>query len=299
MSLLLAFDDERALAERLAQATSLPLVFVARHRFPDGETRLRLPPALPEHTVLLRGLQQPNEKLTELMLAAAGARELGAQRLTLVSPYLAYMRQDMAFTPGEVVSQRHVGRALAGWFDAVITVDPHLHRVATMDEVVPGRCGIALSAAPLLGAWIAEHAPGALLLGPDEESLQWVRAAAQANGMAYAVCSKLRHADRKVEVTLPQDLELRGRSVVLLDDVASTGRTLIEAARGALARGAATVDVAVTHALLVGDALEQLRAAGVREVWSTDSVPHPSNVVSIAPMLARALSSSEPPSAAR
>ncbi|TXL64757.1 ribose-phosphate diphosphokinase [Zeimonas arvi] len=298
MSLLLAFDDERALAERLAQAAGLPLAFVARHRFPDGESRLRLPPALPAHTVLLRGLQQPNAKLTELMLAAAGARELGARRLTLVSPYLAYMRQDTAFTPGEVVSQRHVGRALAAWFDAVITVDPHLHRVSTMDEVVPGRRGVALSAAPLLGEWVARRQPDALLLGPDEESLQWARAAAAAGGLDHAVCRKLRHADHEVEVELP-GLELRGRAVVLLDDVASTGRTLVEAARGALARGAATVDVAVTHALLVGDALEQLRAAGVREVWSTDSVPHPSNVVSIAPMLARALSSSERPSAAR
>lgn len=289
MSLLLAFDDERALAERLAQAAGLPLAFVARHRFPDGESRLRLPPALPAYTVLLRGLQQPNEKLTELMLAAAGARELGAQRLTLLSPYLAYMRQDMAFAPGEVVSQRHVGRALAAWFDTVITVDPHLHRVSTMDEVVPGRCGIALSAAPLLGEWIAEHARGALLVGPDAESLQWVRAAAQAHGMDYAVCSKLRHADRKVEVTLPEDLELRGRSIVLLDDVASTGRTLIEAARGARERGAARVDVAVTHALFVGDSLAELKAAGVDRVWSTDSVPHESNVVSIAGMVAGAL----------
>ena len=71
-----------------------------------------------------------------------------------------------------------------------------------------------------------------------------------------------------------------------------------EAARGALARGAATVDVAVTHALLVGDALQQLRAGGVREVWSTDSVPHASNVVSVAPLLARVLSSfaAPPPS---
>lgn len=297
MSLLLAFDDERALAERLAQAAGLPLAFVARHRFPDGETRLRLPPAVPAHTVLLRGLQQPNQKLTELMLTAAGARELGAQRLTLVSPYLAYMRQDMAFAPGEVVSQRHVGRALAAWFDAVITVDPHLHRVATMDEVVPGRCGISLSAAPLLGEWIAAHAPGALLLGPDEESLQWVRAAAQAHGMDYAVCSKLRHADRKVEVTLPEDLELGGRPVVLLDDVASTGRTLIEAARGALDRGAASVDVAVTHALFVGDSLAELKAAGVCRVWSTDSVPHESNVVSIAGMVAAALTSPGSPRA--
>ncbi|MCM5571245.1 ribose-phosphate diphosphokinase [Burkholderiaceae bacterium FT117] len=289
MSLLLAFDDEAALAQRLARESGWRLAFVDRHRFPDGETRLRLPPSLPERVALLRGLQQPNEKLAELMLAAGGARELGARHLVLASPYLAYMRQDIAFVPGEVVSQRHLGRALAAWFDAVVTVDPHLHRVSSMDQVVPGSRGIALSAAPLLGEWVAGQVPGALLLGPDEESLQWVRAAAEAHGLAFAVCRKRRHADREVEVELP-GVDLRGRAVVLLDDVASTGRTLVEAARGALARGAASVDVAVTHALMVGDAMAELKAAGVRHVWSTDSVPHESNAVSIAPMLARALS---------
>jgi ribose-phosphate pyrophosphokinase len=292
MSVLLAFDDERALAQGLAAALGWPLAPIGRHRFPDGESRLRLPPALPAHAVLLRGLQQPNEKIAELMLAAAGARELGAQRLTLVSPYLAYMRQDMAFTPGEVVSQRHLGRALAAWFDAVITVDPHLHRVSTMDEVVPGRRGLAVSAAPLLGAWVAQQLPGALLIGPDEESRQWVAVAAAHGGLAHSVCRKQRHGDTAVDVALP-DVDVQGRAVVLLDDVASTGRTLVAAARGVLARGAAAVDVAVTHALLVGDAEAQLRAAGVRHVWSTDTVPHPSNVVSIVPLLARALAALE------
>lgn len=289
MTVLLAFDDETSLAERLADACGWSLALIGRHRFPDGETRLRLPPVLPSQIAILRGLQQPNDKLAELMLAAAGARELGAQRLALVSPYLAYMRQDMAFTPGEVVSQRHLGRALATWFDAVITVDPHLHRVATMDEVVPGRRGIALTAAPLLGAWVAQQRPGALLLGPDEESAQWVRVAAAGHGLDAAVCRKQRHGDHAVAIALPA-VELRGRAVVLLDDVASTGHTFVEAARGALARGAASVDVAVTHALLVGDAVERLRAAGVREIWSTDCVPHPSNVISVVPLLAQALS---------
>lgn len=288
MSLLLAFDDEERLARRLAEALGWPLATIGRHRFPDGETRLRLPPALPADAVILRGLQQPNEKLTELMLAAAGARELGARRLALVSPYLAYMRQDMAFTPGEVVSQRHVGRLLAQWFDAVLTVDPHLHRVATMDEVVPGRRGIALSAAPLLGRWVARQRPGALLLGPDEESAQWVHVAAAGHDLDAAVCRKQRRGDRDVEVVLPE-AALRGRAVVLLDDVASTGHTFVEAARAALAGGAASVDVAVTHALLVGDAHERLRAAGVGAMWSTDSVPHASNVVSVVPLLAQAL----------
>ncbi len=290
MSLVLAFDDEAALAQRLAAALALPWALVERHRFPDGETRLRLPPALPVRVVLLRGLQDPNAKLTELLLAAAGARDLGARQLLLVSPYLAYMRQDMAFNPGEVVSQRQLGRLLAASFDAVVTVDPHLHRVTTMDEVVPGRHSLALTAATLLGGHAARQVPRALLLAPDEEAGQWVRLAAQAHGLDHAVCRKLRHGDRDVEVALP-DVDVRGRAVVLLDDVASTGRTLAAAARGALAHGAASVDVAVTHALFIGDALAQVHAAGVRHVWSSDCVPHASNAVSVVPLLAQALRS--------
>jgi ribose-phosphate pyrophosphokinase len=286
--MLLAFDDELALGAALARALGQPLARIERHRFPDGETRLRLPHELPPQVTLLRGLQQPDEKLAPLLLAAAGARELGALRIVLVSPYLAYMRQDMAFHPGEVVSQRHLGALLAGAFDAVVTVDPHLHRVATLGAVLGGRCGVALTAAPLLGAHVAQQVPGALLLAPDEEAGQWVRAAAQAHGLAHAVCHKQRHGDRDVEVALPA-VDVGGRAVVLMDDVASTGRTLAAAARGALARGAASVDVAVTHALFVGDALEQVRAAGVRHVWSSDCVPHASNVVSVVPLLAAAL----------
>ena len=286
--MLLHFDDEQALAQALAAALGLPCALVQRHVFPDGETRLRLPPALPADVILLRGLQQPNAKLTELWLAAAGARDLGAHRLTLVSPYLAYMRQDMAFTPGEVVSQRHVGLLLAQAFDRVVTVDPHLHRVPTLDAVLPGRRGTAVTAAPMLGRWIAGQVPGALLLGPDEEAAQWVRVAAEAAGLDHAVCLKQRRGDHDVAVSLPT-IPVAGRSVVLLDDVASTGRTLVSAARGALAAGAASVDVAVTHALFVGDAEAQVRAAGVGRVWSTDCVPHASNAVSVVPLLAQAL----------
>jgi ribose-phosphate pyrophosphokinase len=194
----------------------------------------------------------------------------------------------MAFSPGEAVSQRHIGRALAAWFDQVITVDPHLHRVSTMDEVLPGRRGQALSAAPLLGAWAARHAHRPILLGPDDEAAQWVRAAALVQGLQHGTCRKQRNGDREVVVALP-DTDFAGREVVLIDDVASTGRTLSAAAQGLLARGARAVDVAVTHALFVDDAIAQLAQAGVRHVWSSDSVPHASNVVSLVPLLATAL----------
>lgn len=288
MSLLLYFDDEQGPAQGLAGDLGWPCGPIQCHSFPDGEYKLTLPTALPQRVVLYRGLQQPNAKLAQLMLVAPALRESGVRHLTLVAPYLAYMRQDKAFVPGEVVSQRHLGRALAQWFDAVITVDPHLHRVHSMEEVVPGRAGLALTAAGLIGAFVAREVPGALLLGPDEESGQWVRAAAAAQALDHGVCLKTRRGDHEVEVRMPA-VKVSGRRVVVLDDVASTGRTLVAATRLALAQGALSVDVAVTHGLFVGDALTHIRDAGARHVWSTDSVAHSSNVIPLAPLLARSL----------
>lgn len=286
--MLLYFEDARQGATHLAQVAQLPARMIERHRFPDGETKLRLPEALPARIVIFRTLNNPNDKLIELLLAAQTARTLGATHLTLVAPYLAYMRQDIAFRPGEAISQRIVGKYLADLFDAVITVDPHLHRVATLQEAVPLDQAVVLSGAPLLSDWIAAQRQRPLLIGPDEESAQWVGLAAARHGFDHAVCRKVRHGDRDVEVALP-DIALSGRQVVLLDDMASTGHSVARAAQLLLAAGAASVDVAVTHALFSGDALQAMQAAGIGEVWSTDCIEHPSNVVSMASALAIAL----------
>ncbi len=287
-ALLLHFEDESASAARIADAAGIPTACISRHRFPDGELKLRLPEALPPRIALLRSLAQPNEKLVELLLAARTARTLGATQLTLIAPYLAYMRQDMAFNPGEAVSQRIVGSFLADLFDAVITVDPHLHRIQTLEEAVPVPRTVVLSGAPLLADLIAQRRPQALLIGPDEESAQWVAQAAARHHFEHAVCRKVRHGDRHVEIALP-GLDVRRRQVVLLDDMASSGHTLAQAARGLLAAGAASVDVAVTHALFAYDAGRLLWDAGIRQVWSTDCIAHPSNAVGMAPAIAAAL----------
>lgn len=285
---LLYFEDEWALARQLADAAGLTAECVDRHVFPDGEIKLRLPTPLPDRVVLLRSLHAPNAKLVELLLTAQTARELGARHLTLVTPYLAYMRQDVAFQPGEAVSQKIIGRHLAQLFDAVITVDPHLHRVSSLQEAVPAAQALALTAAPLLADFVHSHCPGAVLIGPDEESAQWITSAARQHGFDHGVCRKTRHGDRQVEISLP-DVPVAGRAVVLLDDIASSGHTLAQAARLLLQAGARSVDVAVTHALFSGDALEVVRQAGVSRIWSTDAVPHESNSVGLAPLLAEAL----------
>lgn len=285
---LLYFEDETGLALRLAEAAGLEARRVECHRFPDGELRLRLPEVLPQNLVVLRGLQLPNDKLIELLLVARSARQRGVHRIVLVCPYLAYMRQDMAFAPGEVVSQQVIGGFLAGLFDAVLTVDPHLHRVSSLAAVMPGCQAIALSGTPLLAELVGERRPDALLLGPDGESAQWVSVAAAHAGLDHAVCTKVRHGDCEVAIELPR-VPLAGRKVVLIDDVASSGHTLAVAARLALQAGAVSVDVAVTHALFAGVALQNVQDAGVGEIWSTDSVAHSTNVVSVAPMFACAL----------
>jgi ribose-phosphate pyrophosphokinase len=284
--MLLHFDDERDYAERLATAAGLAMAPIQRHRFPDGELKLRLPTPVGAHAVMLRSLHRPNEKLVELLLAARAARDLGARHLTLVAPYLAYMRQDAAFAPGEAVSQRIVGRWLAELFDAIVTIDPHLHRVGSLNEAVPAVTAVALSAAPLIGA--SFHGADALMLGPDAEAEPWVRDAAAAAGCEAAVCRKTRRGDRDVEVTLP-DVSYEGRHVVVVADVASTGRTLAAVARQARARGAHRVDVAVTHALLVDDATDVLSAAGVNAFLSTDTVPHSSNRIDTTALVSSAL----------
>ena len=285
---LLCLDDEADIASRAAAEAGWTLHVVERHRFPDGELRLRLPPSLPPRVVVWRGLHQPNEKLVELLLLAQTARTLGAQHLTLVAPYLAYMRQDIAFNPGEAISQRVVGAFLATLFDAVITVDPHLHRVATLQEAVPVPDAVVLSGAPLLADHIAAQRSDVLLIGPDEEALQWVAVAAERHGWAHAVCRKTRHGDRQVDIELPA-LPVAGRAVVLIDDVASSGHTLARAAQLLCAAGAASVDVAVTHALFATGAEQLVRDAGVGAIWSTDCIAHPSNAVSIVPAVAAAL----------
>ncbi|QOR39523.1 ribose-phosphate diphosphokinase [Billgrantia diversa] len=286
---LLYFDEETLPAKRLAAAAGLEARPVGLHRFPDEELCLRLPLAeLPPSLVIYRSLNRPNDKLVELMLLVRHAREQGVEHLVLVAPYLAYMRQDVAFNQGELVSQRLVGGFLAELFDAVLTVDPHLHRIERLEQAVPVRHAITLSGVPQLATAIAERRPDALLLGPDIESQQWVECAARVAELEYDVCTKKRHGDLDVEIVLPS-LDLAGRRVVLLDDIASSGHTLAVATQKVLSAGAASVDVAVTHALFAGDALNVIRQAGVGEVWSTDTIAHESNTVFMAPVIARAL----------
>jgi ribose-phosphate pyrophosphokinase len=287
-SMVLGFPDYSCPARSLAATAGLAYAEINLHHFPDGESRLRLPDSMPERVVICRSLNQPNEKLIELAFAASTARELGAEQITLVAPYLCYMRQDKAFHRGEAVSQLIIGRFLANWFDGLITVDPHLHRVHHLNDAVPVAKTNVLKATEAMAAFLDGRLDDPLLLGPDRESEQWVAAIAQRNQLDFHVASKIRFGDSDVQVNLP-DADYRGRNVVLVDDVASTGRTLEIASRNLLACQPASINVMVTHALFVDDALQRLKNAGVSQVWSCDSIIHPTNEIALAESLGQAL----------
>jgi ribose-phosphate pyrophosphokinase len=123
-----------------------------------------------------------------------------------------------------------------------------------------------------------------ILIGPDSEAEQWVSSVATPNQWAYGVCNKTRRGDQEVEIAFPE-INLKGRSVVLVDDVASSGQTLATATRACLSQNAKNVDVMVTHALFFEDAKQRLIQAGVRNMWSTDSVSHESNVIPLNELL--------------
>jgi ribose-phosphate pyrophosphokinase len=285
--MLLAFPDYLAQAQRLAPRLGLPLGEVEVHRFPDGESFIALPPDLPKHVLFCRSLNRPNDKLIELLLGAGTARELGAERLTLIAPYLCYMRQDFANRPGVAVSQRHIGRLLAELFDDVITVDPHLHRIDRLDRVIPLDHAISLNATVPIAEFLKQKFADALLLGPDSESRQWTATLAEMTGFAFQVAEKIRLGDTQVNLKLP-DADYRTQPVVLVDDMASTGRTLAKAAELLREKGATEIYAVVTHALFCGDAERVIGDAGIKAVWSTDSIDHTTSCILLDGLLAEA-----------
>ena len=286
--LVLGFPEYVEQANRLAGALDSPCKIVDVHRFPDGESRVRLPEDRQPHVVFCRSLNRPNDKLVELMLAAEGARELGARKLTLVAPYLCYMRQDTAFSPGEAISQAIVGRWLAGLFERIVTVDPHLHRTDSLDTVMPDTEAVALSAAPLMGEYLRGMPEKPFLIGPDEEARQWVERIAELADTEFAIAAKSRTGDREVQVRL-QGADCSGKPVVIVDDIVSTGETMAAAVRLAHAGGAREVRCLVTHALFCEGALELLRSVDVAGIASSDSIAHASNELHLAPIIADAV----------
>jgi ribose-phosphate pyrophosphokinase len=255
--------------------------------FPDGESYVRIESVVRGCDVVVAcTLDHPDPKLLPLYFFAMAAREQGARSVGLVAPYLAYMRQDKQFAPGEAITSASFAQLLSGFLDWLVTVDPHLHRRGSLDEIytIPSR---VVAAAPLVAEWIGRHVKDPLLVGPDEESRQWVEAIAEAAHAPCTILRKTRRGDRDVEISFAGLEHFAGHSPVLVDDIISTGRTMAQTLRGLRDAGLVGGVCIGVHAIFAEGALEELRSAGASRVVTCDAVAHPSNEIALAPALAR------------
>lgn len=283
---VLCFPAQAGMGSLIAGPLQARCGEVSWRHFPDGESLVAIDEDLREADVaLVASLHHPDSIALPLRFAAETARELGARSIGLIAPYLGYLRQDTRFHPGEAVSASLFARFLENSFDWLVTVDPHLHRVPALGELfsIPA-CNVA--AAPAIADWIRASVPDAVLIGPDGESRQWVERVASLAGVPWQVLEKVRRGDREVQVSLPDAASARGRTPVLLDDMVSTGQTMLATLSHLRSLDLPPAICLATHAVFSDGAWEQLLAAGAVRVISTDTIPHPTNAIGIGTLLA-------------
>jgi ribose-phosphate pyrophosphokinase len=289
--LLFNISCAEGLDRSLAKTLGAELGHVETKRFPDGESYVRFESDLSGRMVLLLcTLDHPDEKILPLLYAASTARDLGAVGVGFICPYLAYMRQDCRFHAGEAVTSEVFARLLSHHGDWLVTVDPHLHRRRDLSVIysVPTR---ALHTAPLIAAWIREHVANPLLIGPDSESEQWVSAVAKTADAPFTVLEKIRHGDRDVEVSVPEISRWKDHTPILVDDIASTARTMIETVSHLRATGLAPPVCIAVHGLFAGTAFADLTNSGVKLIVTTNTVPHETNAIDVSGILAKGINS--------
>ena len=286
---LFPLPGNEAATRRIADASGIELGALEIRQFPDGETYLRYPNSVAGRSVILFcTLDRPDTKFLPLVFAASAARELKAARVGLVAPYLAYMRQDRNFRAGEAVTSAIFARLLSANLDWLVAIDPHLHRIHALGEIyaVPSH---VVHVAPLISAWIKAQIAQPLLIGPDAESAQWVGEVARDAGAPFLVLQKTRRGDREVVESIPEVARWRGFTPVLVDDIVSTGRTMIEAIRHLKNTGLAAPVCIAVHPVFAGSALRELREAGAEKIVSTNTIAHETNAIDVTALLIPAI----------
>ncbi len=287
--LIFALPGNEALTHSLARQLQAGHGQVVLRRFPDGETYVRFRQDVSKRDIIFTcTLQAPDDKFLPLYFLAKTARELGAKKIGLIAPYLAYMRQDRRFREGESVTSRHFAELISSCFDWLVTVDPHLHRYHSLNEIyeIPNRI---VHAAPIIAQWIHDQINHPLLIGPDSESEQWVAEVAKRAKAPHIVLNKIRHGDRDVKVSVPDVRKWQSHTPVLVDDIISTGHTMLETVSH-LKKTKMRPPVCIgVHGIFVDGAYENLLAAGVQKIVTCNTIAHSSNEINIVDALAEAV----------
>lgn len=287
--IIFSLPGNAKLAQALSSKLCIEIGQAEIRAFPDDETYIRINSQINNKTVILVcTLDHPNPKLLPLMFTARTMKELGARKVFLIAPYLAYMRQDKRFQPGEAITSILFAELLSSWIDCLITIDPHLHRIQTLSEIYTIPFPLTLHATKNISEWIHTHIKNAVLIGPDEESKQWVSEIANFNNLSFVIAQKQRLGDKKVIVSMPKINDIN-HTPVLVDDIISTGVSMLAALKQLKSQGFHNSICIGVHALFDADAEHQLRLAGAEQIITCNTIPHPSNEIDISDIIAKGI----------
>ncbi len=278
-----------ALAEKIAELTGYEKVPVAYKTFPDGESYIRLEGNVQnEHVAIVQTTCTPQDsRLIQLAFIAAAAKRNNARKVTAIVPYLAYARQDKIFLQGENISIETIAHMLkAAGVDTLVTVNIHAE-TALSKFPFPAK---TLSAIPLLAEYFTQKGyKKAFALAPDKGAMHIAEQAQSVLGGEAGHLEKQRDRYTGQTSQTAKHLNVKGKTVIIFDDIISTGGTIIGAAKILREQGATKVFAACVHPLLIGDAEKRILDAGVEEIVGTDSVPSHNSKVTLAPLIAKAL----------
>ena len=256
--------------------------------FPDGESYIRFSEEIQgEDVVIVQSTGPPQDSnLLHLLLLVDAAKDIGAETVTAVVPYVAYGRQEKRYRSGEAISSKTVFKLLKTiGVDSLISVDFHSPSLASF-----GNCFTNITAMPELAKYMTRYGlVGAFSLAPDDGALEYVKATSKILQGDFGWLDKTR--DRitgEVETEL-KALDVRDKDVVIFDDIISTGSTMVKAIRTAKEQGARRIFVACVHPLLVGGAKERILQGGASMIVGTDSIQSSVSVVSLAPPIVEVL----------
>ncbi|PJZ58657.1 ribose-phosphate diphosphokinase [Leptospira barantonii] len=287
--ILFYFPENFSLTKTVSGLSGIPVGKSEFGKFPDGESKLRIDEELKDSEVyLLCSLDRPDSKIIPLIFFCETAKSLGARKIHLISPYLCYMRQDKSFHLGEGVSARYFANLISRYVDSIVTIDPHLHRIKRLEEVfsIPSR---VLHATTLFAEYIQKNIRNPVLIGPDEESSQWVREVAEISKSPYTVLEKNRKGDWDVEVSTPKIEAYLDHTPVLIDDIVSTGRTLIQTISHLKKLKMSDPICLCVHGIFSENSFQELSQSGVQTIVTTNTVLHSSNGIDVGELIAKNL----------
>jgi len=287
--LIISCSHGKHLAKKISQKLKKPYSELKVTHFPDSEIKLRFKVNVRKKVVILiqSFYGNINDCVIETLFAAETASDLGAKKVILIAPYFPYLRQDNRFNPGECISLQTVAKNIDEDFDEVYIIDPHLHREKTLKHIFKIKAH-KLTANPLIEDYIKKKIKNPVIIGPDWESYKWAQHVAEKISCDFAIMEKDRISARKVKVKLNKKIDIKNKNLIFIDDMISTGHTLLEAIKAMKKLGAKKVTCFAVHGILVENALQKLRKAGA-EVITTNTIPNKAAKIDVSEIISNAL----------